>query len=102
MSPQYFAHTLTLYEAEHFVKGFRRKEQTMWELARYMAFYSAAPHCKDFPFERMGKFPWEREAEEENTPELSEEEKREEIERAREYARKRDEELIKKIENGIR
>lgn len=64
MSPEYFLHALTFWEAALFVQGFHRRYHQEWEVARYGAYYSAAPHCKDFGWERMGQFPWEKKPEE--------------------------------------
>jgi hypothetical protein len=63
MSPEHFMRTLTFWEAVLFVQGFHRRYHHEWEVARYSAFYSAAPHCKNFDFEKLGKFPWEKEDE---------------------------------------
>lgn len=63
MSPEYFMHALTFWEAVLFAKGVHRRYHTVWETARYVAFYAAAPHCKGFDFEKLGKFPWEKEDE---------------------------------------
>lgn len=60
MSPEYFMHALTFWEAVLFAKGVHRRYRSQWETARYVAFYAAAPHCKNFHFEDMGKFPWEK------------------------------------------
>ena len=97
MDPRYFAHTLTLYEARLFVAGLQRRRQESWEMARYQAFHSVAPHCKDFSFEKMPKFSWELETE--GVTEMSEEEKIKELEALRRYALNRDKQLL---ENGIR
>lgn len=64
MSPEYFAHTLTIYEAELFCRGLRRRGREAWHQARYMAYYAAAPHCKNFGPDKMGKFDWEKPKEE--------------------------------------
>lgn len=61
MSPEYFMRTLTFWEAVLFAKGVHRRYHTVWETARYTAFYAAKPHCKDFHFDDMGQFPWEKE-----------------------------------------
>lgn len=98
MDPQYFAHTLSLYEAKLWLKGYRRRAQMAWELARYQGFYSAAPHCKNFTFAEMGKFPWEETAE--PVEEMSEEEKLAELAALRQRAKERDERLMK-IHDGI-
>ena len=98
MDPQYFAHTLTLYEANLFLRGMARRQQQQWEVARYMAFYSAWPHCKNFTFDKMGQFPWEKKVE--AAQELSTEEQEREIEALRARARARDEEWLKQQNNG--
>lgn len=95
MDPQYFAHTLTLYEAELYCKGLARRWQIAWSLARYQAFYSAAPHCKNFTFEKMGEFPWEKEDENEH---LTEEQEEEELRALRARAHAMDEAFLKKIQ----
>lgn len=100
MDPQYFTHTLTAYEAELFVRGLQRRRQSLWEVARYLGFYSAAPHCKDFSFSMMGLFPWEKNEEPEE--EKSEEDKMREIQELRALARIRDAELLNKSDNGSR
>lgn len=64
MSPEYFMHALTFYEARLFLAGLQRRQRPLWEVARYVAFYSAAPHCKGFGWDKMGKLPWEEESQE--------------------------------------
>lgn len=60
MSPEHFAHTLSLYESIAFLRGLDRRYYAAWAQARYTAFYAAAPHCNEkFTFEKMGKFSWE-------------------------------------------
>ena len=83
MSPEYFTRTLTIFEAELFCKGLRRREQNEWHRARYTAYYAVAPHCKNFTPDKMGTFPWEESPEEM----LSEEEQLKEIEALRERIR---------------
>lgn len=61
MSPEYFMHTLTIYEAQAYMEGVLRRQRPLWEIARYIGFHAAAPHCKGFSWEKMGKFPWEGE-----------------------------------------
>ena len=92
MSPEYFAHTLTIYEAELFCQGLQRRAQTAWHQARYISYYAAAPHCKNFGPDKMGKFPWEEPQEEP----MSEEEEMRMIAEMRERGRKRDEALLNK------
>ena len=99
MDPQYFAHTLTLYEAKLWLHGYRRRQQAAWEIARYQAFYAAAPHCTNFSFASMGKFPWEKE-QEKTTVKKSRREWLREIKAARERARERDEQIAR-MKNGI-
>lgn len=101
MDPQYFAHTLTIYEAEHYVRGLRRREEKAWERARYEAFYSAKPHYKNFKFSDMGKFPWEEERDAEALPKLTPEEQKRELDALRAHARAQDEEYLKRKANGI-
>lgn len=94
MSPEYFMHALTFWEAVLFAKGVRRRYRDQWEAARYVAFYAAAPHCKDFHFENMRRFPWEKEdAEVPLTPEQQEAE----LKALRERIRIRDEQLTTDI-----
>lgn len=94
MSPEYFMHTLTFWEAVLFAKGVHRRYHAAWETARYTAFYAAAPHCKDFHFGDMGQFPWEKEdAEVPLTPEQQEAE----LKALRERIRIRDEQLTTDI-----
>lgn len=76
MDPGYFTHELSFYEAELFCRGLRRRERGAWERARYNAYYSAAPHCKNFRFDDMRKFPWE---EDDGMPQKSEKERLEEM-----------------------
>jgi hypothetical protein len=79
MDPGYFTHELSFYEAELFCRGLRRRERGAWERARYNAYYSAAPHCKNFRFDDMRKFPWEEEEEDDGMPQRSEKERLEEM-----------------------
>lgn len=90
MSPEYFMHSLTFWEAVLFAKGIQRRSYTSWETARYVAYYAAAPHCKGFGFEKMGKFPWEKDNETKD-----QEYDAEELAAFRERIRVRDEELNK-------
>ena len=96
MDPRYFAHTLTFFEARLFLNGLQRRRQAAWEVARYQAFYSAAPHCKNFKFEDLGRFPWEK-------PETSEEEQLKALAELRERAALLDSKILeRKGENGKR
>lgn len=99
MDSSYFAHTLTLYELDAFLRGLQRRRQQAWEVARYVSYHAAAPHCKNFRFEDMGKFPWEKDAE---APAMSEEEQLCEIKRLRALAAERDKELLQRKEDGER
>ena len=91
MSPEYFMHTLTFWEAVLFAKGVHRRYHKQWETARYIAFYAAKPHCKNFQFDNMGQFPWEKE--ENSEPPLTAEQQAEELKALRERIRIRDEQL---------
>ena len=95
MSPEYFAHSLTFWEAALFAKGVHRRYHTAWETARYTAFYAAKPHCKDFHFEDMGQFPWEKE--EAGEAPLTAEQQAAELKALRERIRIRDEQLTTDI-----
>lgn len=98
MSPHHFLRHLTFYEAQLFLEGLRVRQRQAWEVARYSSFYSAAPHCKDFDFSRMGKFPWEKETVEgEDKTDAAAE-----LAELRELARQRDEEFLKQQEDGRR
>ena len=77
MSPEYFTTTLSFFEAELFCRGLRRRERGAWERARYISFYSAMPHLKNFKFDNMHKFPWEEERGDESPSKSKEEELRE-------------------------
>ena len=99
MDPQYFAHTLTLYEAKLWLNGYRRRQQAAWEISRYQAYYSAAPHCKNFTFASMGEFPGEKEHAK-TTAKQSKRKWLREIKAVRERARQRDE-MIKRMKNGV-
>ena len=101
MDPQYFAHTLTIYEAEHYVKGLNRCEKRKWERARYEAFHAMKPHYKNFKFADMGEFPWEKERDAVATPRLTAEEQEQELAALRVRARAQDEEYLKRKANGI-
>ena len=94
MDPQYFAHTLTIYEAEHYVKGLNRREERKWERARYEAFHAMKPHYKNFKFADM-----ERDAV--ATPRLTAEEQEQELAALRARAWAQDEEYLKRKANGI-
>ena len=99
MDPRYFAHTLTFFEARLFLNGLQRRRQAAWEVARYQAFYSAAPHCKNFKFEDLGRFPWEERGE----PEMNEEEELKALAELRERAALLDSKILeRKGENGKR
>lgn len=63
MSPEYFKHTLTFWEAVLFAQGVQRRYRAQWHTARYISFYAAKPHCKDLDWDKMGKFVWEKEDE---------------------------------------
>lgn len=100
MSPEYFMRTLTFYEAEAYVEGLYRRRHPWWEIARYIGFYAAAPHCKNFSLAAMGQFPWEKEYEEP----VDEEEERRELEALRRRIAERDamtntERMDKKLSN---
>lgn len=88
MSPEYFTRTLTFWEAILFAQGVHRRYRQPWECARYIAYHAAAPHCKNFDFDKMLKFSWEKEEQEKP---LSEEEQLRELEEVRERIRQRDE-----------
>ena len=92
MSPEYFARTLTVYEAQAYLKGLQRRQHPAWETARYVAFYAAKPHCKEtFTFDSMGLFAWEKE----RAAAVADDE--EEVRALREFARMEDEENLKRI-----
>jgi hypothetical protein len=59
MDPQYFAHALTVYEAEAYLRGVARRNRAGWEQARYIAHYICATQCKNWSFSNLRKFPWE-------------------------------------------
>lgn len=59
MDTYYFRFRLNSYEARAFIRGLQRRQRPFWEQARYIASYAAAPHCKDFDVEKMGRFTWE-------------------------------------------
>jgi hypothetical protein len=101
MDPQYFAHTLTIYEAEHYVKGLNRREKRKWERSRYEAFHAMKPHYKNFKFADMAEFPWEKERDAVATPRLTAEEQEQELAALRARARAQDEEYLKRKANGI-
>lgn len=94
MQPQYFKHVATVREIELFLKGLQEREHAAWERARYEAFYSVAPYCKDPDPEIMGKFPWERIRDDEA---VSIEEKRRELEELRICAAERDARYFQKL-----
>ena len=99
MDPSYFAHTLTPYEAELFLKGMIRRPRAAWEQSRYIAYYAAKPHCKEsFTFESMGQFSWEKEGVITGTLETPEETEAK-LGALRERARKEDAIILKKL-NG--
>lgn len=87
MPPEYFMHTLTFWEAVLFAQGVNRRYRQPWECARYVAYYAAKPHCKNFDFDKMGKFSWEKEVEEKP---LSEEDQLRELEDVRKRIMLRD------------
>ena len=93
MSPEYFMHALTFWEAVLFAQGVHRRYRNQWETARYIAFYAAAPHCKGFDFEKLGKFPWEKEDEAAVDPQ----EEARDLAALRERIRIRDEQLTTDI-----
>lgn len=93
MSPEYFMHTLTFWEAVLFAKGVHRRYHTVWETARYTAFYAAKPHCKDLDWDKMGKFVWEKEDE----PAIDPQEEARDLAALRERIRIRDEQITTDI-----
>ena len=60
MNPDYFAH-ISVYEAEHFAAGVRRRYREGWMQARLVAYMAAAPHCKNLDFAEVAQFSWESE-----------------------------------------
>lgn len=94
MSPDYFARTLTLYEAQAFCRGLERRKHVAWETARYIAYFSAMPHLKNFSFEKMPKFSWEEEDVTEQPP------TDEEFANLRAAAAAMEKRLNKKVNNG--
>lgn len=100
MDPQYFTHTLTLYEAELFVRGLQRRKRIFWEQARYIAYHTLVPYAKSgFSLDDMRRFSWEDS--EEELP-MSEEEQQRELEALRKRAELRDKEWMKLKGNGRR
>lgn len=91
MSPEYFKHTLTFWEAVLFAQGVQRRYRTQWHAARYISFYAAKPHCKDLDWDKMGKFVWEKEDE----PPIDPQEEARDLAALRARAQERDEELNK-------
>ena len=94
MPPEYFMHACTFWEAVLFLEGMHRRDHSAWEQARYISYHTAAPHCKNFKFQDMGQFPWEKEKE----PPVDEATALKEIEEIRELARIRDAEYLKNIQ----
>lgn len=98
MDPRYFAHTLSLFEAELYLRGLQRRAYSGWEQARYAGFLAAKPHCsEEFEIGNLGRFYWEKE----DTPVRDIERDRKELKALRERARRRDEDFFKKMKNGI-
>lgn len=98
MDPRYFAHTLSLFEAELYLRGLQRRAYAGWEQARYAGFLAAKPHCaKEFELQDLGRFYWENEG----RPIRDAEQEKKELAAARARARRRDEEFLKKMKNGI-
>ena len=64
MPPEYFMHACSVKEAILYIEGMHQRQHASWAQARYIGYYSAAPHCKNFKFENMGQFSWEKEKEE--------------------------------------
>lgn len=93
MSPEYFMHTLTFWEAVLFAQGVHRRYRNQWETARYIAFYAAKPHCKDLDWDKMGRFVWEKEDEAAVDPQ----EEARDLAALRERIRIRDEQLTTDI-----
>lgn len=100
MAPEYFARALSLYEAKLFIAGLERRYHAGWQQARYAGYWAAAPHLKDFGPEKMKRFWFEENNEDEDT--RTEEEKMRELEALRAFALERDKQLIKLKENGKR
>ena len=95
MQPQYFKHVATVREIELFLKGLQERERSAWERARYEAFYSVAPYCKNPNPDIMGKFPWEKNEDDA----VSIEEQRRELEELRARAAERDAKYFQKFKN---
>ena len=60
MSPGYFMHTLTFREAALFLEGFSQRVKREWSQAKYEAYWAACPHLKNFRYDDMPQFSWER------------------------------------------
>ena len=91
MSPDYFRFRLSSFEARAYLRGMSRRYRAAWEQARYIAYYAAAPHCKDFDADKMVKFPWEDNV----SPETLGDDWKEELEALRERVLIRDKMLLK-------
>lgn len=96
MDPIYFARALSFPEAAAFIRGLEMRRREAWEQARYVAFFAARPHLKDFDFEDMPRFSWE--LKEQNKSKVA---NMKEFEALKKFALKRDKELLTKgKENG--
>ena len=98
MPPEYFMHACTVREAVLYVEGMHKRQHSLWAQARYIGYYSAAPHCKNFKFENMGQFPWEKESKEP----VDVERQIQELKELREQAQNLDAGILKKINHGQR
>ena len=96
MNPEYFARSLTMVEANCFLKGLERRQRAGWEQARMVAAYAVGPHLKSFSFDMMPRFSWE----DNGAAQKSDEDKMKELEMLRAYAAARDAELLKKKYNA--
>jgi hypothetical protein len=96
MNPEYFARALSLYEAKLFIAGLDRRYHAGWQQARFAGYWAAMPHLKNFDFEKMPKFLFEKEDEE--ADDRTEDQKAAELDALRAYALERDAKLLRKKE----
>lgn len=50
---------MSLYEAEAYMRGVGRRDRAGWEQARFVAYSTMRPWCKNLKLEDMARMPWE-------------------------------------------
>jgi hypothetical protein len=64
---QYFLDEMPLWDLNDILYGISYKGRQEWERIRTLGYITIAPHCKKLDIKKMLPFPWDKDAEVEDT-----------------------------------